>query len=367
MSEDELIALLRLQCIPHIGDISAKKLIAHCGSASAIFREKASVLSKIRGIGTFMIRELHHKSYLILALRELDYIKKHKIDYCYFLDSNYPKNLKNCIDGPILLFNKGNIDLKAGRLISVVGTRNSTSYGTDFCELFMEEIKPFNPIIVSGFAYGIDIIAQKAAIANGLQTIGCLAHGLNQFYPRVHQQYVNSILENGGFFTEFWSSSSPERVNFLKRNRVIAGLSEATIVVETANKGGSLVTADIADSYNRDIFAVPGRISDKYSLGCNNLLKSQKAHMLTSASDLAFSLGWGPSDSKIHGIQKRLFVELNEEEKAIHDYLNTCGRQLADQIAIECEITIHNALSVLFSLELKGLIRPLPGKYYEII
>lgn len=188
----------------------------------------------------------------------------------------------------MILFKKGNIDLKDRKIISIVGTRSVTSYGTAFCEKLIEDLAPLDPIIVSGFAYGVDICAQKTAVKHNLQNIGCLAHGLNQIYPKVHSKYVADVEKNGGFVTEFWSTSNPDRENFLKRNRIIAGMSEATIVVESAEKGGSLVTADIANSYDRDVFAVPGRAQDKFSSGCNNLIKQQKAHMITSAADLIY-------------------------------------------------------------------------------
>ena len=283
------------------------------------------------------------------------------------MDGSYPNYLKHCIDGPILLFQKGNIDLDGRKIISVVGTRNITSYGTAFCEKFIEDLAPLNPIIVSGFAYGVDICIQREAIKQGLQTIGCLAHGLNQIYPKVHAKYQAEVLKNGGFHTEFWSTSSPERENFLKRNRIIAGMSEATIVVESAEKGGSLVTADIANSYNRDVFAVPGRTTDKYSLGCNNLIKQQKAHVLTSAADLVYLLDWEIGQKEKKSVQKQLFVDLDDTEQGIYTYLQHNGKQLLDRIALECQIPIFKASSTLLNMEMKGVIRPLPGKLFEAI
>ncbi len=292
MTTDELIAVLRLQNIPNIGDVSAKKLITHCGSPAAIFNDKSHNLLKIDGIGTFTIKGLYDAEHFEAAEKELQYIQDHDIAYAYFTDNDYPRYLKHCIDSPLILFKKGNINLEDRKIISIVGTRNITSYGTAFCESLIEALAPLDPIIVSGFAYGVDICAQKTAIKHGLQTIGCLAHGLNQIYPKIHSKYVPDVEKNGGFVTEFWSTSNPDRENFLKRNRIIAGMSEATIVVESAEKGGSLVTADIANSYDREVFAVPGRAQDKFSTGCNNLIKQQKAHMITSAADLIYLLNW---------------------------------------------------------------------------
>lgn len=364
---DQLIAILRLQHVPNIGDTLAKKLIGHCGCPSAIFEDKPQHLLKIDGIGTHTIKHLFEMEHLEAAEAELHYITNNQIECTYFLDDTYPQYLKHCIDGPILIFQKGNINLSQRKIISVVGTRNITSYGTGFCEQFIADVAPLNPIIVSGFAYGVDICVQREAINQGLQTIGCLAHGLNQIYPKVHAKYQADVLKNGGFYTEFWSTSNPERENFLKRNRIIAGMSEATIVVESAEKGGSLVTADIANSYNRDVFAVPGRTTDKYSLGCNNLIKQQKAHVMTSAADLIYLLDWEVEEKQSKPIQKQLFIELNEIEQGIYTYLQNNGKQLLDSIALECKLPIFKASSTLLTMEMKGVIRPLPGKLFEAI
>jgi DNA processing protein len=367
MVRDELIAVLRLQNIPNIGDVTAKKLIAHCGSPAAIFQDRKQRLQKIDGVGSRVLRHLMDKAHLEAAERELEYIGKYDIEYTYFMDKDYPSYLKHCVDSPVLLFKKGKIDLEGKKIISVVGTRNITSYGMSFCEAFIEEIAPLDPVIVSGFAYGVDICIQKAAIKHGLQTIGCLAHGLNQIYPKAHSVYGAEVERNGGFLTEFWSTSNPERENFLRRNRVIAGISEATIVIESAEKGGSLVTAEIANGYNRDVFAVPGRVNDKYSTGCHNLIKQQRAHMLTSASDLIYMLGWELEEKQQQPVQKQLFVEMDVTEKAIYDHLQKKGRQLLDSIALDCKLPIFKVSSILLNMEMKGVVRPLPGKLFEAI
>ncbi|WP_411029452.1 DNA-processing protein DprA [Spongiimicrobium sp. 3-5] len=367
MTDNELIAILRLQNVPNIGDITAKKLIAHCGSPTAVFEDKVQHLLKIDGIGTLTVKHLQNTVYLEQAKAELRYIRDRQIACTYFMDHDYPNYLKHCLDGPILLFRRGNIALKPQRIISIVGTRNITNYGKAFCEAFIADIAPLDPIIVSGFAYGVDICIQKAAVKHGLQTIGCLAHGLNQMYPKTHARYIAEVERHGGFLTEFWSTSTPERENFLKRNRIIAGMSEATVVIESAEKGGSLVTADIAHSYNKDVFAVPGRAQDKYSMGCNNLIKQQKAHMLTSAADLIYMLNWQIDQKEGKAVQKQLFVPMDETEKAIYDYLQQKGKQLLDSIALECKLPIFKTSSTLLNLEMKGMIRPLPGKFFEAI
>lgn len=366
MSQTELLYILALQNVANLGDSTAKKLIRHLGSAEAVVKAKKETLLKIEGIGNIKLQDLHSPHHMKAAEDELSFIQQNKIDYSYFLDTDYPDKLKHCIDGPILLFSRGNIDLKHKRIISVVGTRKITTQGLAFCEQFIEDLSPLSPVIVSGFAYGVDIAAQKAAMNKGLQTIGCLAHGLNQIYPKVHSKYVASIERNGGFFTDFWSTHAFERTNFLKRNRIIAGLSEATIVIESAEKGGSLVTADIANSYNREVFAVPGRPGDSQSKGCNNLIKSQNAHLLTSAADLVYLLNWDTSPAK-SGIQKQLFIELDPQERPIHDYLLKNGKQQLDNIALNCEMPTYKAAGLLLEMELKGAIRPLPGKLFEAI
>ncbi|WP_298485275.1 DNA-processing protein DprA [uncultured Maribacter sp.] len=367
MTTTELIAVLRLQRVPNIGDITAKKLIAHCESPEAIFEEKLQNLLKIDGVGTHTLKGVFDAEHLEAAEDEMAYIKRNNLEYSYFMNPDYPSYLKHCIDSPILLFKRGKIDLENRKIISVVGTRNITSYGTAFCEEFIEKIAPLDPIIVSGFAYGVDICVQKAAVKHGLQTIGCLAHGLNQIYPKKHASFAPEIEKNGGFLTEFWSTSNPERENFLKRNRIIAGMTEATVVIESAEKGGSLVTADIAHSYSRDVFAVPGRAKDKYSLGCNNLIKQQKAHMLTSAEDLIYLLDWEVEQKPTPMVQKQLFVELEDKEQAIYNYLQKEGKQLLDTIALQCNIPVYRVSSTLLNMEMKGVIRPLPGKLFEAI
>ena len=367
MTEQGLIYTLALQRVPKIGDITAKKLISHCGSAEAVFNEKKQNLLKIEGIGTIVINELFERDHFKAAEQELKFIKDNNISYWYFTDYLYPEKLKHCIDGPILLFYSGNINLKNKHIISVVGTRKITSQGISFCENLIETLAPYKPIIVSGFAYGTDITAQKCAIKNSLQTIGCFAHGLDQVYPKTHEKYIADIEKHGGFVTDFWTSDVFDRNNFLKRNRIIAGLSEATIVIESAEKGGSLVTADIANSYNREVFAVPGRTTDSQSVGCNNLIKHQKAHLLSNPLDVPYILNWNLEKEEKPNIQKKLFVELNETEKVIYNYLKDNNKQQLDIIALNCDIPTYKVASLLLNMELKGVIRPLPGKQFEII
>jgi DNA processing protein len=365
MNTNSLLHLLALQKAPNLGDTTAKKLIAVVGSVEGVFKEKRQNLLKIDGIGEHRIKGLFDVSLFDAAETELEFIKANNITTQSYMDSEYPERLKQCADGPILLFQRGAINLNNRHIISIVGTRKVTTQGISFCNEFIEALSPLNPIIVSGFAYGVDITAQKAAVKHQLQTIGCLAHGLNQIYPKVHSKYVSQIEDNGGFITDFWSSDTFDRNNFLKRNRIIAGLSEATIVIESAEKGGSLVTADIANSYDREVFAVPGRPKDTQSVGCNTLIKKQQAHVLTSAADLIYMLNWDINE-KSKTVQKSLFVELDDTEKTIYKYLQEQGKEHIDLIALGCNMPSYKIASVLLSMEMKGVIRPLPGKLFEV-
>ena len=367
MTEEQLIHILALQHVPKIGATTAKKLIAHCGSAEAVLKEKKTNLLKIDGVGTITIDGLFDSSHKDAAKNELRFIKDNNIGYSYFADTDYPERLKHCIDSPILLFNSGTINLKNKHLISIVGARKITTSGIAFCEKLVEDLVPFDPVIISGFAYGTDITAHKVALKHNLQTVGCLAHGLNQIYPKAHKKYMADVEKNGGFFSDFWSTDTFDRNNFLKRNRIIAGLSEATIVIESAEKGGSLVTADIANSYNRDVFAVPGRTTDSQSVGCNNLIKTNKAHLLSQSMDVPYLLNWELEDKQNKTVQRQLFVELEPDEKIIYNYLKENEKQILDVIALNCQMPIYKLAGLLLNMELKGVVRPLPGKLFEII
>lgn len=367
MTTEELRYVLALQHVPLIGDVIARKLILHCGSAEAVFKEKKHVLLKIGGVGKTLVDNLRERSNFTAAGEEMEFMERHRVSYAYFLEEDYPRHLKHCIDAPVLLFSSGNINLTHKRIISIVGTRQVSRYGAAFCEKLVADLAPVNPVIVSGFAYGVDITAHRAALRHNLQTIGCLAHGLNQIYPKAHKKYVEKVKENGGFITDFRSTSQPDRENFLKRNRIIAGISEATVVIESAERGGSLVTADIAHSYNRDVFAVPGRATDAYSAGCNNLIKQQKAHLLTSAADLIYMLGWSLEEEKPKAIQQQLFTTLDDTEQCIYSFLGQHGKALLDTIALECRLPVHKTATTLLAMELKGAVRPLPGKWFEVV
>ncbi|OSY89043.1 DNA processing protein DprA [Tenacibaculum holothuriorum] len=365
MTSEKLLAILRLQTTKNVGDIMAKRLISATGNVEQIFKEKPQNLAKINGIGSTVIQHLFDTENFKRAEEELNYIQKSKVKFSYFLDNDYPENLKHCIDAPILLFYDGNINLNTNKILSIVGTRNITSYGRDFCNQLIEDLTPYNSIIVSGFAYGVDICAHKAAIKQNLQTIAVFAHGLDSVYPKTHKKHIHEVKNNGGIITEFWHNETPQRENFLKRNRIVAGISRGTIIIESAKKGGSLVTADIANSYNRDVFALAGRTTDIYSEGCNNLIKNNQAHLLSSAEDVVKMFNWDLSKASTPK-QKELFVTLTETEQKLYDYLLQNGKQHLDLIALECQIPVYQLSSILVQMELKDVVKPLPGKLFEV-
>lgn len=370
MLQNDLYYTLALLQVEGIGDILAKKLIQNCGSAEAVFKSKTTTLAKIEGIGKTILKNLQDSTIFQRTEKEMFFIENENISVWYYLDGFYPEKLKQCFDAPVLLFTSGNINLNNSKIISIVGTRQVTTYGSEMTRKIIEELAPLQPIIVSGFAYGVDIVAHQAAMEFGLQTIGVLAHGLNQIYPKNHKKHMVKMEENGGFITEFWSNSKPDRENFVKRNRIVAGMSEATLVIESAEKGGSLITAQIANDYNRDVFAVPGRTTDKYSQGCNNLIKTQRAHTLTCAADILYMLNWeikAKHKTNQKAIQKQLFVTLSDEEQKIYNYLQTHISESIDTIALECALPVFKTSSILLNMELKGVIRPLPGKIFELI
>ena len=367
LNKEEFLHILALLNADGIGDVMAKKLISHFGNAVGIFAAKKQQLLKISGVGISMINALTNKNIFTKAEQEIEFINSNNIEYFYFKNDDYPPYLNHCYDAPILLFKKGNINLQNQKIISVVGTRQMTNYGKSMLDELFEGLKVYNPVIVSGLAYGVDIYAHRLALKHNLQTVAVLAHGLDRIYPAVHKNIAKDLLKNGGLLTDFWSNTNPDRENFVKRNRIVAGLSQATIVIESAEKGGSLITADIANSYNRDVFAVPGRITDTYSKGCNQFIKTNRAAVLSSAKDLAYILNWEKDIQGKKAIQKQLFIELSDAEKHIYNYLLKEGKQQIDMIGLHCNLPTFKAASLLMNLELKGVVKPLPGKIFEAV
>jgi len=368
MSEITLKHKIALGLIPRIGDINARKLVAHFGSVEAVFHEPYGNLIKIPGIGTGLAKYITDRSYLNIAEQEVEYISKNNIRTYFYLDNDYPFRLRQCDDSPVVFFFKGNCDLDASRILSVVGTRNATIHGREICEKIIGGLAADHPdlIIVSGLAYGIDIASHKAALANNLQTIGVLGHGLKTIYPSLHTSIAKTMVNKGGLLTDFFSDALPERNNFLKRNRIIAGLSDATLVIESGIKGGALITADIANSYNRDVFAVPGRPDDPWSSGCNNLIRNNKAALASCSDDIEYFLSWKPEKSK-PPVQRSLFSDLDETEKLIYELLMKQGEMNVDNICRSIGIPVYKLSSLLLQMEFKGVLKCYPGNMYRTV
>lgn len=366
MPDEQLKYKIGITLIDGIGDRSAKKLIAYCGGVEALFKEKLSVLKKIKvpGVKASLVDAIKNQQVLDRAEGEIAFITKHSIKPLFYLDKDYPNRLKYCDDGPVMLYSKGVTDFNVQKVISIVGTRSATSYGKKMCEKLVESLTEHEVLIVSGLAYGIDICAHKAALKNGLDTVGVLAHGLDRLYPPPHRNIAKRMIEQGALVTDYMTGTNPDRENFPMRNRIIAGLADAVIVIESGKKGGSLITAEIANSYNRDVFAVPGKVGDKYSEGCNFLIKTSRAAVIESAKDLEYILGW--EQKKAKHVQKKIFVELTPEEKKLVQVLKEKGQISIDRLCLESQLSTSKAATLLLNLEFSGIVKTLPGKVYEL-
>lgn len=367
--EDDLLKYkIGISQIPGVGSILAKKLIAYTGSIEAVFREKKKNLMKIPGIGSTLAEVIVNNQNLEKTEVEIEFIKKYEIRYHFYLDEDYPVRLKQCPDAPIMLFCKGNVDFNKEKIISIVGTRNATEYGKDFCSRFVSEMAARHKdlIVVSGLAYGIDISAHRAALKNNIPTVAVLAHGLSTLYPSAHRNTAKEIVNQGALVTDFTSDIKPERNNFIKRNRIIAGLADATIVVESGVEGGALITADLANSYNRDVFAYPGKATDDWSRGCNKLIKTNKAAMLETVEDLEYLMGWDVAARTVPR-QMSLFQNLTEEEQAIINQLTEENNLMIDILCLRLDAPVSKISPLLLKLEFMGLIKSLPGKIYRLI
>lgn len=364
---DQLEYKIAISLIPGIGAVTARNLIAYVGSVEGVFREKEKNLMKIPGVGEVNAQRVARQDVLERAKREVDFILKNHIQPLYYLDDNYPVRLKNCSDAPIILYYKGTANLNEHRVISVVGTRNATNYGKEICDELIRDFseKGYPLLVVSGLAYGIDIHAHKACLKYNVPTIAVFAHGLDKIYPSLHAPVAAKMLENGGLITDFVSETAIDRQNFLRRNRIIAGLADATIIVESAEKGGALVTADIANSYNRDVFAFPGRNNDVFSRGCNKLIKFNEAVLVENQADIERNMSWDVKAKASKMIQASLFTELSPEEQKLADLLKA-GDRFIDELTIETRLPMSKVSVLLLDMEFKGLVTSLPGKMYRL-
>ncbi len=364
--DDKLLYKIALSIIPGIGGVLSRNLVAHVGSVEGIFSESVKSLQKIPGIGEINAARIKDKSILPKAEKELNFITKNDIDVFFYTDKGFPRRLKSCIDAPVLIYAKGNLNLNEQRVLSIVGTRNATGYGKQVCEELIKKLaeRNYNALIVSGLAYGIDIQAHKSALKYNLPTVGVVGHGLDKMYPSLHADTAKKMLEEGGLVTDFPSGTKIDPSNFIRRNRIIAGLADAVIVIESASKGGALITAEIASSYNRDVFAFPGRAGDVYSKGCNQLIRNSGANLIEGIEDLEYFMGWEQT-SKTKEVQSSLFIELTNDEEKIVQLLRENGELFIDQISSEVNLPVSRISALLLTLEFKNAVVALPGKMYK--
>ena len=363
---DEKLYQLALHMLPGIGPKTSKQLISYCGSASSIFQTQKNKLTKVPGVGEKNANIiLSNKSVLQQAEKELKEIEKHNSKILFFTDANYPQKLKEQFDSPILIYYKGNCDLNKDKIVSIVGTRNATEYGKEVTDSIVKELASENLIVLSGLAYGIDVQAHKSALNYNTSTVGVMASGIDRLYPSQHRNVAEKMLENGGLITEEPLGTKPTAPRFPARNRIIAGMSDCTIVVEAAIKGGALITARIANSYNKEIFSVPGSVKSKYSEGTNFLIKNHEAHLITSGKDVINLMNWDIDESK-----PKVEIDLSsftKQEKSILSVLNKKSEITIDELCWDTQIAINEISSHLMNLELNGVIKNLPGKKYKLV
>jgi DNA processing protein len=360
-----LIYKIALTFIKNVGHVTAKNLLGHFGTAEAIFKASVTQLMQVPGIGEVTANQIKDPQSLKRAAEQLQFTVKHNIQVLFFLDDNFPRRLRDCFDAPILLYYKGTADLNHPRIVSIVGTRKASPYGKMLCRQLAEALKPQDVLIISGLAYGIDVTAHQESLNLEIPTIGVLGHGLDRLYPHLHKQIAQRMLKQGGLVTEFPLNTTPDKENFPKRNRIIAGLADVTIVVEATAKGGALITAEIANSYNRDVFAFPGRTIDEYSQGCNFLIKTNRAGLLNHPKDLLYYLGWDDAPAEAAETQLKLPVGLCEEEVQIVKILQHAPA-LVDEIASKMNLQQSKLAIHLLSLEMQGFLTALPGKVYRL-
>ena len=363
--QTDLLYQIALTLAPNIGDVRAKALLENFGSAESIFKTPKKQLETIDGIGTIAANSIKHFNDFKLCEDEIKFIEKNKIKTLFLTDNEYPQRLLNCYDSPTLLYYKGNADLNTTKIISVVGTRNNSEYGKNTCDELIRELSDQNVLIISGLAFGIDSIAHKASLKNNLKTVGVLAHGLDKIYPAQNKMLAKDMLSQGGLLTDFMSGTNPDKQNFPRRNRIVAGICDALIVIESSKKGGSLITAELANGYNKDVFAIPGRVNDLRSEGCNYLIKNNKSLLITCADDLLHIMNWKDEPKKVKK-QRELFIELTPDEKIITDILAQQESIQIDQLYFKSGLSSSAVANALLMLEMQGVVSSLPGKVFKL-
>ena len=365
----ELLYQLALTEVPYVGTVRAKILATHFSNAENIFKSSLRELENIEGIGTIPAKSIKSFADYSKAEEEIKFVEKYRIKPLFLTDNDYPKRLLNCYDSPTLLFYKGDADLNVSKIIAIIGTRNHTEYGKQQTEKLVKELSSQNILVVSGMAFGIDAVAHKASYKNNLATVGVLGHGLDQIYPPEHSNLAKDILKHGGgLLTEFRSNTKPDKHNFPTRNRIVAGMSDATVVIETGEKGGSMITAELANGYNKDVFALPGRVNDHKSTGCNFLIRNNKAMLLTDAEELIEVMGWEEKAKSLKEkrSQREIFIELSKDEKIIVDILKEKESVHIDELNMKSGLSNSTAAAAILNLELQNVVISLPGKLYRL-
>ena len=367
--KEQIYSIALARALPYQSQVQ-NTLLDALGSATAIFEARRNLKDVVPNASDRLVAAVTQmEEHLERAEQEIAFAEKNRIRILLRTDTEYPARLRECPDAPILLYYRGTADLNTRHIVSMVGTRKATEYGKSFCQHFLRDLAQLCPdvLVVSGLAYGIDINSHRQALTNGLQTIGVLAHGLDQIYPRLHRQTAIEMLSKGGLLTEYTSQTVPDKVNFVARNRIVAGIADTTIVVESAERGGSLITAGIAADYNRDVFAVPGRIGDETSAGCNRLIRDSGAGLLQNAEEFVESMGWATINKEKQPIQRDLFPTLSPEEQLIYDALKGCDSKHLNLLTVETNLPIGKLSSILFDMEMRGIVRLLSGGSYRLV
>lgn len=359
-----------LALVPGVGGATTRTLVAHCGSAEKVFKEKKGKLLNIPGIGPSTVDALQDPLILKKAEQEISLCEKYKVELLFFTEEKFPYRLKQIHDVPALLYYRGNANLNAGKTIGIVGTRDATDYGKEITERIVRALNIPDLVIISGLAYGIDVAAHRASLQNNIPTIGVMASGIDIIYPNVHKNIAREMTECGGILTEYPFGSKPDPAKFPARNRIVAGLCDAVIVVEAAESGGALITAEMANGYDREVFAVPGNLGQKYSEGCNKIISEHKAHIFTSVQQLLFTIGWDDNHpAKFSKIKKQPFIipdNLELEERKIVEQLVETEGLLIDELSWKTQIPVNRMASLLLNLEFQGLVKALPGKKFKL-
>lgn len=364
---DDLIYQIALTLIPNIGDVHAKTLIGIYGNAASVFKARKKELETIEGIGTIRAKSIKAFTDFTRCEEEISFIEKYKITPLFLTDKNYPQRLLNGYDSPALLYYRGKADLNTSKIVAVVGTRNNSEYGKTVTEKLITDLAGNQVLIVSGLAFGIDTIAHKAALKNNLHTVGVLAHGLDRIYPYQNKTLAKQMVEQGGLLTDFISNTNPDKQNFPKRNRIVAGMCDALVVIESGKKGGSLITAELANGYNKDVFAIPGKTTDTRSEGCNFLIRQNKASLITGSADLIELMNWLPEEKVQKKKQRELFIELTREEKMIVDILQQRDTTPIDELYFKSGLSSSSVAQALLMLEMQNVIIAMPGKMYKLV